>query len=106
MKKHIRYDVIFVLNGLQNGEEGCYAHDLMGKQLADGWYYLTDIDDDVVNSKRLQSLDAAKRSAEAYIAEVIRGNCNLIFLSEANGISIKAIGHLASVSKTELRHVD
>lgn len=52
MKKHIRYDVIFVLNGLQNGEEGCYAHDLMGKQLADGWYYLTDIDDDVVNSKR------------------------------------------------------
>ena len=35
-----------------------------------------------------------------------RGNCNLIFPSEANSISTKAIGLLVSVSKTELRHVD
>lgn len=31
--------VFFVLNGLQNGEDGISAHDCSGLMLADGWYF-------------------------------------------------------------------
>jgi hypothetical protein len=31
--------IFFVLRGLINGEKGCRALTLAGRQLADGWYY-------------------------------------------------------------------
>ena len=62
----ITFTTIFVLNGLNNGDEDSPAHTLDGDLLSDGWYYIRDGDPDPENTSPFISEQAALAGAKEY----------------------------------------
>ena len=62
----ITFTTIFVLNGLNNGDEDSPAHTLAGDLLGDGWYYIREGDPDPENTAPFISEQAAIAGAKEY----------------------------------------